>query len=328
MKTSVVPKKRIIVALMLVTLANGLYAQTVFPGSDYWSLDAGFGMTGIFIEGKSYQGIFDPKIWLSPPLMIGSRFGAGYSTDAILSFEGQVYLRWNFLRMGSPEKPVNIFIQGGIGMLAAYRGEDSLFSDANQNRGSVMADAALGITIPLGSRWHIEPTIRGGYPHIAGFGITTGLKIPLSHRAKTGSHPHLEKLSPNDIIKRIWVSSVEHIMFGPDMGQYNAGVDSDTQHRNELILNNLAETLIENPDLRLRIEGHANPVTYSPGEEARLLSLSRIRADTIAGLLEAKGVSENQLVVIARGGTRTVTSNYDIRNRNRRVELIVIQVES
>jgi hypothetical protein len=316
------PKKRIAVLFMMLTLASGLYAQTTFPGSDYWSLDAGFGMTGIFVEGRSYQGIFDPKLWLSPPLMIGSRLGIGYSTDSILSFEGQVYLRWNFLRRGFAKKPVNVFIQSGLGMVAAYRGTDTPFSDATQNRGSLIADAALGITIPLSSRWHIEPTIRGGYPHIAGFGVTTGYKIPWSQKTKSRSR------SRNETIRNMLIATVEHIMFGPDIGQYNAGINRETQRQNELILNNLAQMLVANPDLRLRIEGHANPVTYAHGEAERLMSLSKVRADTIAGLLMEKGVSEDQMIIIAFGGARTIASDYDVRNRNRRVELIVIQVDA
>jgi hypothetical protein len=322
-----IPKKRIIVLLMLVTLANGLYAQTVFPGGDYWSLDAGFGMTGILVEGRSYQGILDPKIWLSPPLMVGSRLGIGYSTDEILSFEGQVYLRWNFFRIGSPEKSVNIFIQGGIGMLTAYP-VDSLFSDVTQNRGSLMADAAIGITIPLSSRWHIEPSIRGGYPHIFGFGITVGLKIPLSHKARSESQSPSVSHAHNKISKKVGIATVEHIMFGPDAGQYNAGVDRDTLERNELILNNLAKTLKENPNLRISIEGHANPVTHTSEEAKRLIALSKVRANSVANQLKAKGVSEGQMVVIAFGGDRTVTRNNEIRDRNRRVELIIIQADT
>jgi outer membrane protein OmpA-like peptidoglycan-associated protein len=106
---------------------------------------------------------------------------------------------------------------------------------------------------------------------------------------------------------------------------YNAGLDLETQKLNEVILNNLAETLKKNPKLQIRIEGHANPVTHTPDEVKRLITISNERAYAIARQLRAKGVSEDQMVIAASGGTRTVTNNYDIRYRNRRVELIVIQ---
>ncbi|MDR2716586.1 MAG: OmpA family protein [Treponema sp.] len=302
-------------------------------------------MTDILVEGQSFQFILDPKLWLSPLLMVGSKVGVNYSTDAesrnILTFEGQVYLRWNFLRLGkNPEKKVNIFFQTGLGLLSAYRGKDSNpFDDVTQTRGSIMADAAAGVTIPLTPRWHIEPSVRGGYPHIAGASLTAGYKFPLPQKTKYEKTPPeiqteiqivevIKTLPPNEIIKRIMITAVEFILFGPDIGRYNIGIDRDAQGLNELVLNNIAKTLKENPDYRVRIEGHANPVTTDPREADELMALSTMRANVVAEQFKARGVSEDQVVVIAFGGTRTVTSDHDIWNRNRRVELIVIQVNT
>jgi hypothetical protein len=329
-------QKRTLLILIFLALASGLYAQTMFPVGDYWSLNAGAGMTAILVKGQSFQIIIDPKLWLSPPLMVGSKIGVSYSTDQIVTFEGQVYLRWNFLHLGKvQEKKVNIFIQGGLGMLAAYRGEDTPFSDVTMTRGSLMADAALGVTIPLNPRWHIEPAVRGGYPHIVGGGITVGYKFPLPEKTKYEKTPPeiqtveiIRTLPPNEIIKRIMISAVEFILFGPDIGRYNVGIDRDAQGLNELVLNNIAKTLKDNPDYRVRIEGHANPVTTDPHEADELMALSTMRANVVAEQLKARGINEAQMVVIAFGGTRTVTSDHDIWNRNRRVEMIVIQVNT
>jgi hypothetical protein len=328
-------QKRLFLFSVFLALVNGLYAQTRFPVGDFWALDMGFGMTDILVKGQSFQLILDPKLWLSPPLMVGSKVGVNYSTDEILTFEGQVYLRWNFLRLGRPEKKVNIFIQGGLGMLAAYRGTDTPFSDVTMTRGSLMADAAAGITIPLTARWHIEPTARGGYPHIVGGGITAGYKFPLPQKTRYEKLPPeierveiIKTLPPSEIIKRIMITAVEFILFGPDIGRYNVGIDRDAQGLNELVLNNIAKTLKENPDFRVRIEGHANPVTSDPNEADELMALSAMRSNAIAEQLRARGVNDEQMVIIAFGGTRTVTSDQDIWNRNRRVELIVIQVNT
>jgi len=124
------------------------------------------------------------------------------------------------------------------------------------------------------------------------------------------------------------ISEVEFVLFGPDIGKYNIGIDRDAQGLNELVLNNIAKVLKENPDFRVRIEGHANPVTTDPHEADELMTLSSLRANVVAEQLKAKGVNEDQMVVIAFGGTRTVTSDHDIWNRNRRVELIVIQINT
>jgi hypothetical protein len=198
-----------------------------------------------------------------------------------------------------------------------------------------MADAAAGVTIPLTPRWQIEPSVRGGYPHIVGGGVTVGYKFPLPQKTKHEKNPPviqyvevIKTLPPNEIIKRIMISEVEFILFGPDIGRYNIGIDRDAQGLNELVLNSIAKTLKENSNLRVRIEGHANPVTAKPHEADELMILSRRRANVVAEQLKTKGVSEDQIVVIAYGGTRTVTSEHDIWNRNRRVELIVIQVNT
>jgi hypothetical protein len=329
-------KKLIIFTVSFYIFTGGLHAQTVFPAGDFWSLDAGFGMSDLLVKGKSYQGVLDPKLWLSPPLMIGSRIGVSYSTEAdsrdILTFEGQVYLRWNILRLGPRDKKTNIFIQGGLGFVAAYRGNEMPFDDVTMTRGSLLADGAVGVTIPLSARWHIEPSLRGGYPHIAGFSLTAGCKFPLPKKTKyydrTDYITILKSLPPEEITKLLIVSLNEFILFGPDIGKYNVGIDRDAQGLNELVLNSAAQTLKENPGYLLRIEGNANPVTTDPNEADELMALSVMRANAVAAQLKARGVSEEQMVIIAFGGTRTVTHDHHIWNRNRRVELIIFQVDS
>ena len=345
-------KKPLFLLAVFFVLICGLHAQTEFPAGDFWSLDAGFGMTDLLVKGVPFQAVLDPKLWLSPALMVGSKVGASFSAEDdernILTFEGQVYLRWNFLRLGqNPDKKTNIFVQGGVGLISAYRGDaKNPFDDATQTRGSLLADAALGVTIPLSSRWHIEPLIRGGYPHIVGFSVTAGYKFPLPRKtlyqtiqnlnqtAEQTGQPQIEyveiirTLPPEEIIKRIMISSVEFILFGPDIGRYNVGIDRDAQGLNELVLGSIAKSLKENPDLRVRVEGHANPVTTDPNEADELMALSAMRSKAVADQLRARGVSEGQMVIVSFGGTRTVTSDHDIWNRNRRVELITIQVDT
>ena len=329
-------KKPILFLLIISTLSGVLCAQTEFPAGDFWSLDAGFGMSDLLVKGKSYQGVLDPKLWLSPPLMLGSRLGISYSTEAdsrdILTFEGQVYLRWNVFRLGVRDKKNNIFIQGGLGLIAAYRGDDTPFDNVTMTRGSILADAALGVTIPLSTRWHVEPSIRGGYPHIVGFSVTAGYKFPLprktKYRDRTDYVEILKSVPPEEITKYILVSLNEFILFGPDIGKYNVGIDHDAQGLNELVLNSVAQTLKDNPGYLLRIEGNANPVTDDPKEADELMALSVVRANEVAAQLKARGVGEEQMVIIAVGGTMTVTHDHHIWNRNRRVELLIIRVNS
>ena len=321
MQTSI---KSIFIILLFFILVFAMPAQTEFPSGNYWSLDAGLGMSDILVDGMYFQFIIDPKFWLSPPLMVGSRMGAGISTDQIVTFEGQVYLRWNFLRLGK-DKTFNIFTQAGIGLLAAYKGEDNPFDDVTMTRGSLVADAMLGVTIPLTSRFHIEPSVRAGYPHICGFSLTAGVKFPLK---KNSIEYILQTVPPVEITKVIMISSVEYIIFGPDLETYNTGIDNDARQLNELVLNHTAQVLKENPNFHVRIEGHSNPLTLSPSEIDDLNTLSLARANTVAAKLREKGVSEDQMVIAGVGGSRIATNEFEARNRNRRVELMIMSVET
>ena len=322
-------KKCIILLLLISIKVNEAFAQSDFPAGDFWSLDAGIGMSNILVNGHSYQLIIDPKLWLSPLLMAGAKAGINYSTDEILTFEGQVYLRWNLFRFGPLEKQTNIFVQGGLGLLAAYRGSNIPIDDVTETRGSVLVDAAAGITFPLTSRWHIEGLVRGGYPHIVGFSVTAGYKFPLPQKVFTDTRyiEVIKTVPANNIVNSITISAIEFIIFGPDIGRYNIGIDHDAKQLNELVLNETAEVLKTNPGYRVRIEGHANPHTINVSEVDDLLALSTVRANVVADQLRQRGVNEEQIIIIAFGGTRTATNEWDVRNRNRRVELMIIQFD-
>ena len=352
-------KKLIFFLLIIFALTSGLHAQTGnepksqakteydFPAGNFWSLDAGFGMSGLLVEGVSAHFFVDPKLWLSPSWMVGVKAGVNYSFEInsvksrlgdILHLEGQTYIRWNFWRFGkNMDKQFNVFLQGGLGLMASYRGTKNPFNEVTETRGSLLGEAALGITIPLTSRWHLEPQIRGGYPHLWGVTIAGGYKFPLpmstyltekaTEYVNTTEYVEVIKtLPPEEIVKRVMIFAVEFILFGPDIGRYNIGIDRDAQQLNELVLNYVADTLKAHPNYRVRIEGHANPYTINVSEIEDLQILSAMRSDVVSEQLKSRGVSDEQIVMIAYGGTRTATSEWDVRNRNRRVELIVIEV--
>jgi len=323
---------------MFLFIANSIFAQTLFdfPAGDFWSLNIGLGMSDFLVSGASFQSIIDPKLWLSPKLMIGSKLGVNFSIEEdnrhILAFEGQVYIRWNLLRFGKELNPWIFFIQGGMGLISAYRGTSSNpFNDVTMTRGSLLFEAATGVTIPLTERWNVEPQIRGGYPFIIGVSLTAGYKFPLPQKVISNYNTEytevIRTIPPEEIIRRVLISSVEFVLFGPDIGMYNIGIDNDAQQLNEMVLNYTAQTLNANPNYRVRIEGHANPYTINQSEIEELMVLSVMRANVVAEELRARGVDENQIVIISFGGSRTATNEWDIRNRNRRVEMIITQVD-
>ena len=341
--------KKLLKIFIFAFVISNLHAE--FPSFrwdvSHWILSGGFGMNNILVDGTSYEAIFDPKLRLSPALMLGSKNGFNMSTDKIITLETQAFLRWNIFGIpardpGFYQQYFNFFIQGGGGLLGSIKGPDDIdLPNKKKTRSSLLADGGLGVTIPLGKRWVIEPSVRGGYPFIWGAALTAGYKFPLPQRLIYQEGPvrvqyqdrivyedrieQVEVPITNEIIKRIMISKVEYILFGPDRSGYNAGIDNDGRALNDLVLNSVAQVLKDDPHSRVRLEGHANPVTRSPREIQELSALSANRANEIARLLKGKGVAENQIIVVALGGTRTLTGEQARWNMNRRVELIVFQ---
>ena len=313
-------KKSVLLLLMLFLILGGMYAQNGTPDwNNYFSINAGVGTNFILMEGLSVGLTFEPKYALSPLFMVGVKGGLHFSFENegnnIIALESQGFFRWNFLRLGGNEhgQTIDIFAQGGIGFLGAFRG-----TDVKESRSSPLFDLTAGVTIPLGPLWHIEPSIRGGYPFLGGASITVGRRFNTPQRVR--------ELPPVEIITREFIDRPEYIIFASNNPVYNDGIDRDGESLNELAIIQTARILRENPDFIVRIEGHANPVTNEPDEPAELLTLSTNRANQVAAQLRTRGVPESQIVIAAHGGTRTIVSadDYDRWNMNRRVELIIV----
>jgi outer membrane protein OmpA-like peptidoglycan-associated protein len=81
-------------------------------------------------------------------------------------------------------------------------------------------------------------------------------------------------------------------------------------------------------DYKVKVEGHANPVTRTAKEETEELQpLSEARAKAIVDKLIEFGVDKNRLTYVGMGGTRPVVKYEDRDNwwKNRRVEFILIK---
>ena len=334
--------------LILFIVISGAHAQTEssesvsdgggFPNTNYWSLSGGVGMTDLVVDGFSFQLILEPKLSVTPASIVGAKFGFSYSVEDdernILVFETQAFYRWNFLRFGNSENTTNFFIQGGIGLVAAYRGNidepGDLFSDVTMTRGSLMADAALGITIPLSERWYIEPQVRGGYPHLWGVSVTAGYKFPVRYRTERETVTVIEyrERTAREIIERIQITAVEYIIFGPNSTVFNENIDSDAVALNTLVIEHLIKLLKDNPNYKVRMEGHANPIDVADLDEAELERVSIERVNEVKRLLLEGGAAEEQVVSAAYGGERVARSDTEHRNMNRRVEMIVVHIDT
>ena len=83
----------------------------------------------------------------------------------------------------------------------------------------------------------------------------------------------------------------------------------------------VARNLNQYPNSRVEVVGH----TDNTGSAALNADLSQRRAQSVAGILSAGGVSSNRLVAVGRGFTQPIASNDTASGRaqNRRVEILI-----
>jgi outer membrane protein OmpA-like peptidoglycan-associated protein len=113
------------------------------------------------------------------------------------------------------------------------------------------------------------------------------------------------------------------IVFPPNSAELKE-VTQEQAIRNSQALTRVAELLLKNPQYRILIDGHANPVIKTSVEETEVLKpLSEQRAETAANILiEQYKVDPRRLIIIgAGGGFPSVTNNPSL---NRRVSFFVI----
>lgn len=92
--------------------------------------------------------------------------------------------------------------------------------------------------------------------------------------------------------------------------------------RSEPLLNEVAQVLLDNPSIRVRIEGH----TDSEGGSEFNLKLSQGRTESVLQHIASRGVVGTRLEAVGFGEERPIDSNKteEGRSRNRRVEIHII----
>ena len=103
--------------------------------------------------------------------------------------------------------------------------------------------------------------------------------------------------------------------------QFNRGTSDFADAKSIQDLDNLADFLIDNPDVRIRLEGH----TDNAGDPVLNKELSLNRASKIRGYLTLNGVEFERVRISGWGGLRPVAANdtEEGRIQNRRVEMLI-----
>ena len=98
-------------------------------------------------------------------------YAVAFGDESINSLEMALFMR--FYPFG-PEASTGLFVQVTVGAVIYAR--DNAFSFPSE-AGAISAGLAAGWRFPLGKHWYIEPSIRGGYPYIAGAGVSAGFRL-------------------------------------------------------------------------------------------------------------------------------------------------------
>ncbi len=116
---------------------------------------------------------------------------------------------------------------------------------------------------------------------------------------------------------RLIVSLPNDITFATDSFDVRPALRAD--------INRVAAHLNRYPKMTVQVIGH----TDSDGDAAYNIGLSKRRANAVADILQAGGVSYTRIVTIGRGEEVPVASNLteDGKARNRRVEIVMIPTE-
>ena len=114
-----------------------------------------------------------------------------------------------------------------------------------------------------------------------------------------------------------------YILFSANSASLKA-VGTDQAIVNQLILIQVVQLLLDNPEHRILIDGHANPVAGTAREQrTSLVPLSTQRAEAVANfLVEYYGISRNRLILAGAGGSFPLDDKDGTQNR--RVSFLLI----
>ena len=123
-----------------------------------------------------------------------------------------------------------------------------------------------------------------------------------------------EKPEVSDKISKVVSSNAQNIYF--------TGTTTTLMTKSNASLNNIVKILNENPDLKVKIEGH----TDNAGNDDANMTLSTNRAEAVKTYLVGKGISEDRITTEGFGETTPIADNNTAagRTKNRRVEIKVM----
>jgi outer membrane protein OmpA-like peptidoglycan-associated protein len=151
------------------------------------------------------------------------------------------------------------------------------------------------------------PTVAPPATEVPGETTITGAELEAKNKA----------MAPADAMSENFVGGKTF-----PLSEVNFGTGSADARGGDASIDRLAALMKENPDARIRLEGHADSVGTSDINDP----LSRQRAEAVKNMLVAKGIAAGRIETAAEGDRAPVASNdtQEGRQRNRRVDVTVL----
>lgn len=177
-------------------------------------------------------------------------------------------------------------------------GFTSVYAGNGQNWGRVVTARKAGIWIQIGASDYA--------------GDTTGYNVLILEQAEMEQEMVSDASAWADAIEQSGRVAVHGIHFDTAKATLRAEA--------EPVLEQLLVLLTENPDLRLRVEGHTDGVGSAQANQ----TLSESRAAAVVQWLVSRGVARDRLSSAGRGSSQPMDTNDTEagRAKNRRVELV------
>jgi hypothetical protein len=153
-------KKTLWCAIMLLALGMNVHAQdskvAVGLGAE-WNMNSRENFAGGAVLGLGFNFL--------QSFSAGLNFTASSNFNGITVLEPAAFFRWYFLM----KERINLFVQADAG---AY-----LILEEGELKPLFDGGLRLGINIPAGQRFYVEPYGRGGYPFAFGVGVMAGVRF-------------------------------------------------------------------------------------------------------------------------------------------------------
>ena len=207
-------------------------------------------------------------------------------------------------------KTTGALLIAGFTLAACAEGALTTSANANRNSGALIG-AAVGAAAGQAIGGDTDATLIGAAVG-AGAGALIGADLDRQEaelrRDLAGSGVGI-----NNTGNQLVVTLPEAITFATD----SATVSPGFQNQLSVLANNLRNF----PNSTIRITGH----TDSTGDASYNQRLSERRAQAVANVLAANGVSQSRFIVSGAGETQPIASNDTVSGRamNRRVELVI-----